>query len=141
MARSQSLSIQTPGAPAEPAKTATELQQQAASDAAAEDAEQIADLTATDSPEVAALKLKLAATEKRNAELLADAQSKANSGLVFEGENPHGKERLAASATKNMTVAEVVAAIDAGKLREPQVYFTCKDGIYCSRANREKAEA
>lgn len=131
MSRSKTLNVQTPGAA--PTASAEELQQQAASDTAADDAEQTQDLTAG-GDEVKALKAKLAALEAKNAELAADLESKAKSAIVFEGENPHGQERLAASATGGMTVAQVMKAIDDKRLPEPMTSYLCKDGNYCRRS-------
>jgi len=128
MARSSNLNIQTPGTP----PTADDLQEQAANEAAAADAEQKQDLTGGD--DVAALKAKLAALEAKNAELTADLESKAKAAIVFEPQTPHGMERLAASATKDMTVAEVMKAIDDKRLTEPMTSYLCADGNYCRRS-------
>lgn len=52
---------------------------------------------------------------------------------VYEPETPHGKANLAASDTATMTVAQVMAAIDAGKLKEPVNSYLCADGYYSRR--------
>lgn len=127
MARSSALDIQTPGA----APSADELSAQAAQENASSDGEQTQDLTAGD--DVEALKAKLAALEVKNAELLADIESKKKSNIIYEPETPHAAERLAASATRDMTVAQVMAAIDAKRLTEPMTNYLCSDGTYCRR--------
>lgn len=142
MSRSKTLNVQTPGAvPAAAATaggddaagmTATELQAQAAEATAAEDSEQTRDLTAG-GDDVAALKAQLAALQAKNAELEADLASKAKSNIVYTPDTPHGLERLATSATAGMTVAQVMAAIDAGRLDEPMTSYLCADGNYCRR--------
>ena len=48
--------------------------------------------------------------------------------MVFEPITKHGAERLALSPTGTLTVAEVMAKIDAGELAEPQTNYLCRDG-------------
>ena len=52
---------------------------------------------------------------------------------VFEPVTPHGKAALASSETAHMTVAEVMAAINTGALREPMNNYLCSDGYYSRR--------
>lgn len=125
MARSSALDIKTPGA----APSADDLAAQAAQENG--DAEQTKDLTVGD--DVEALKAQLADLQAKNAELLADIESKKKSNIIYEPETPHAAERLAASATRDMTVAQVMAAIDAGRLSEPMTSYLCADGTYCRR--------
>jgi molybdopterin converting factor small subunit len=127
MARSYALEIKTPGA----APSADDLAARAAQENGS-DAEQTKDLTVGD--DVEALKEQLAALQARNAELLADIESKKKSNIIYEPETPHAAERLAASATSDMTVAQVMAAIDAKKLPEPMTNYLCADGTYCRRS-------
>ena len=54
--------------------------------------------------------------------------------VVYEPETPHGKEKLAASATGSMTVAQVQQAIDEKRLPEPVTSYLCVDGYYARRA-------
>jgi len=53
--------------------------------------------------------------------------------VVYEPETPHGKEKLAASATAGMTVAKVQQAIDDKRLPEPVTSYLCADGYYARR--------
>lgn len=53
--------------------------------------------------------------------------------VVFEPKTPHGKAALAASDTAEFTVAQVMAKIDAGELREPLNNCLCSDGYYVRR--------
>jgi hypothetical protein len=69
--------------------------------------------------EIAALKAQLAEAKKQS---------------VFEPKTPHGVAALAASDTANMTVAQVMEAIDAGQMSEPQAHYLCRDGYYSTRA-------
>jgi len=56
--------------------------------------------------------------------------------VVYEPKTPHGQARLAASEYADMTVAELVHAIDTGAASElaPSENALCSDGYYCSRA-------
>jgi len=51
--------------------------------------------------------------------------------VVYEPTTPHGLAALESSETANMTVVEVMAAIQAKRLREPVTSYLCKDGYYC----------
>jgi hypothetical protein len=53
---------------------------------------------------------------------------------VYEPVTPHGQAAMDSSATAGMSVAEVMAAVDAGKLREPVTSYLCRDGYYARRA-------
>jgi hypothetical protein len=56
--------------------------------------------------------------------------------VVSEPTTPHGAIALAQSAFAGMTVAELMAGIDAGKYREPPVTSVlCSDGWYARRGN------
>ena len=52
---------------------------------------------------------------------------------VYEPVTPHGAAALKSSDMASMTVAQVMAAIDAGKLREPLASYLCADGYYARR--------
>jgi len=139
MTRSKTLNVQTPGAAPAAAggddaagTSAADVQARAAAATTNEDDEQTRDLTAGDD-DVAALKAELAALKAKNAELAADLESKAKSSIVYTPDTPHGIERLASSATAGMTVAQVMAAIDSGRLDEPVTSYLCADGNYCRR--------
>jgi len=72
------------------------------------------------------------------------AVAEGSDGAPFQPEaeevpTPHGAAALASSETGDMTVAEVMAAIDAGRLREPFNHYLCKDGYYARRLDRERA--
>lgn len=52
---------------------------------------------------------------------------------TFEPVTPRALEKLAASATAGMTVAQVMRAIDDGQLVEPITSYLCADGHYARR--------
>lgn len=81
---------------------------------------------------------RLAALEAENARLRAAAESKPElPQVLYEPVTPHGAEKLAASPTAHLTVAQVMASIDEGRMKEPTTNLLCRDGWYCSRARRE----
>lgn len=67
---------------------------------------------------------------------LAELQAPALPAVVFEPITKHGAERLALSPTGTLTVAEVMAKIDAGELAEPQTNYLCCDGFYARRGRQ-----
>lgn len=73
---------------------------------------------------IAELEAKLAAQE---------AESKLPK-VVYEPVTPHGAAALAASDYAGMTVAELMAMIDAGRAKEPMTSVLCADGWYARRS-------
>jgi len=119
MGRSASQPVQTPGAPAPDTAgsaddSTTATQEQDAS--VVGQAERIAKLEAENA--------------KLRAVVSADAKLPQ---VVYEPQTPHGKEKLAASATAGMTVAQVQQAIDDKRLPEPVTSYLCADGYYARR--------
>ena len=86
-----------------------------------------------DSDDVAQLKAQLAAAQAENAGLKAAAEVSKLPQLVYEPETPHGKLARDASEFKHLTVAQLMAEIDAGNAREPMNSVLCADGYYCRR--------
>ena len=78
----------------------------------------------------------LAALRAEVARLKAGA-APALPSVVYEAPTKHGAARLAASEYADMTVAQLMAAIDSGKVRElPHSQSAlCRDGYYVSRAS------
>lgn len=72
----------------------------------------------------------LAALRAENARLKAKPEL---SQTVFVPETPHGKVAMAASAAAHLTVAELMAKIDAGEAKEPFTSVLCADGYYAAR--------
>jgi hypothetical protein len=72
----------------------------------------------------------LAALRAENAALKAKAELPQT---VFEPETPHGKIARAASEFAHLTVAELMAKIDAGEAKEPFTSVLCADGYYTAR--------
>jgi hypothetical protein len=68
--------------------------------------------------EIAALRAQLAKAKKQS---------------VIEPTTPHGQAALAASDTANMTVAQVMEAIDSGRMPEPKAHYLCRDGYFSTR--------
>lgn len=108
-------SVEVPGEPS--ARTGEDVDASASQDAAPDD--------------VAALRAQLATKEAENAELKAKA---ALPQVVYEPVTPHGAAAMAASAVSEMTVAQVMAEIDAGRLKEPITSYLCSNGYYARRA-------
>lgn len=139
MGRSASQPVQTPGAPAPDTAgsaddSTTATQEQAAlttsTEAAADPDARIAELEAR----IAELEAQLAAQAEENERLRAAAAADPKlPQVVYEPETPHGKEKLAASATAGMTVAQVQQAIDDKRLPEPITSYLCADGYYARR--------
>jgi hypothetical protein len=113
--RSATQTVQTPGAPA-----AEDLPVDGEQDQAAV---------------IAALQAQLAAQTAETERLRAApaAVLAAATSMVYEPQTPHAAEKLAMSPTARMTVAEVMAQIDAGKLAEPVNSYLCRDGYYARR--------
>ena len=134
MGRSASQPVQTPGAPAPDTAgsaddSTTATQEQAASTTSTEAA-------ADPDARIAELEAQLAAQAEENERLRAAAASSQPKlpQVVYEPKTPHGKEKLAASATGSMTVAQVQQAIDEKRLPEPVTSYLCADGYYARRA-------
>lgn len=72
----------------------------------------------------------LAAAEAELAALKAKA---ALPQVVYEPTTPHGAIRLQESEYASMTVAELMARIDAGQVKEPITSALCSDGYYARR--------
>ena len=70
--------------------------------------------------EIAALKAQLAASKLPQ--------------VVYEPVTPNGKRALEASAFAHLTVAQLMAEIDAGNVKEPITSMLCADGYYARRA-------
>jgi hypothetical protein len=86
---------------------------------------------------IARLEAALAAQQAENERLKAEADGEAKlPSVVYEPTTPHGAARLRESETGNMTTAQVIAAIDAGKLPEPVNSYLCRDGYYARRTHR-----
>jgi hypothetical protein len=87
---------------------------------------------------IAELEASLAAAQQAAIEANARATEAASKAalpqVVFEPATPHGSKALAASETGHMTMAEVMAAIDAGQLDEPTNAYLCSDGYYARRS-------
>lgn len=78
---------------------------------------------------------RIAKLEAENAKLRAVVSADAKlPQVVYEPQTPHGAQRLAASATGDMTVAEVMQAIAEGRMVEPVTNYLCRDGYYCRSA-------
>lgn len=81
--------------------------------------------------------------EEKDAEIAALkaelAEAKRLPQVVYEPKTPHGLAALASSDTAGMTVKQVMAAIDAGQLREPLNSYLCADGYYARRVEEKKA--
>lgn len=104
--------VQTPGAPSdEDHETKGPAQVKPGKDSADKDAQ------------IAKLQAELAAAQALNAK--PDLPN-----VVYEPVTPHGKEKLLASDTANMTVAEVMQAIKDGTMSEPISMTLCRDGWY-----------
>jgi hypothetical protein len=114
MSRSTAQPIQTPG----------EVAQEPAAEAQAPSAAPV-------EPEPADQAARIAELEAEIAKLKADPKLPQ---VVYEPETPHGKEKLAESATGGMTVAEVMQAIDDKRLPEPVTTYLCADGYYARRS-------
>lgn len=133
MGRSASQPVQTPGAPAPDTAgsaddSTTATQEQAALTTSTEAA-------ADPDARIAELEAQLAAQAEENERLRAAAAADPKlPQVVYEPETPHGKEKLAASATAGMTVAQVQQAIDDKRLPEPVTSYLCADGYYARRA-------
>lgn len=122
MGRSASQPVQTPGAPA-PDTAGSADDSTTSTEAAADPDARIAELEA-----------QLAAQAEENERLRAAAAADPKlPQVVYEPETPHGKEKLAASATAGMTVAQVQQAIDDKRLPEPITSYLCADGYYARR--------
>jgi len=81
--------------------------------------------------QIAALQAQLAAA---NAQLAAkEAAAAKTPQVVFEPVTPHGAQALDASQFKHLTVAQLVAKIDVGEVKEPFVSVLCADGYYARR--------
>lgn len=86
---------------------------------------------------IAELEAKVAVQAEENERLRAASAAAGDENLpkvVFEPETPHGKAALEASATRGMTVAQVMQAIDEKRLPEPTTSYLCADGYYSRRA-------
>jgi hypothetical protein len=80
----------------------------------------------------AELEVLLAASEAALAAAKAAGSSKMPT-TIYEPVTPHGAIARADSAVAHLTVAQVMAEIDAGRLREPVTGMLCADGYYCRR--------
>ena len=90
-----------------------------------------ASVTTTDSPEVAALKAKLAEAEAKLE--AADSAAKLPQ-VVYEPVTPKGAEAMANNAnTVGMTSKQLLAKIKAGELTMPTSAVLCADGYFCPR--------
>jgi hypothetical protein len=129
MARPQNLTMQNPGAGAPtnpPVKTDSD-----AFDAAAQMGSEPGTDGDGDAPDAAEKDAQIAALKAQLAELTAASKLPQ---VVTEPVTPHGAIALAQSAFAGMTVAELMAGIDAGKYREPPVTSVlCADGWYARR--------
>ncbi len=139
MGRSSALSVQTPGAPAPAEASAPGVDALGTDDsdeAAAAQGAEIPKATPDDTnDELAALRRRVAALEAENAGLAAKAETASQASAIFDANptTPHGIIRMAESETSHMTVKQVMAAIDAGKLSEPNPSYLCADGYYVRR--------
>lgn len=88
-----------------------------------------ADTAAHDGPTLT-VEEQLAAAQAELAALKAKA---ALPQVVYEPKTPHGAAALSASAYASMTVAELMAKIDAGEVKEPITSALCADGYYARR--------
>lgn len=86
-----------------------------------------------DQPQGAATDPQAARIAELEAQLAAAKAPGVHQGETVAPNNPKGREKLAASATASMTVAQVVAAIDAGDMDEPFNSYLCIDGYYSRR--------
>jgi hypothetical protein len=86
---------------------------------------------------IAELEARLAAAQQATSEANARAAEAASKAalpqVVYEPTTPKGAQALAASNTANMTTAQVMLAIDEGKLAEPVCSYLCSDGYYARR--------
>lgn len=114
MPRAATQSVQTPGGEVDPPEAAASRAL-----ANAEHAEE-ADKDAL----IAKLQAQLAAKEK--AEALPQ--------VVFEPKTPNGMRALEASQFAHLTVAQLMAKIDAGEVKEPITSVLCADGYYARRS-------
>lgn len=91
----------------------------------------------TEAPDTATLDpaAELEALRAENARLRAAAQP-ATPSVVYTPETPHGKQAKAASPFAHLTVAELMAKIDAGEAKEPTTNVLCRDGYYTARQDR-----
>jgi len=137
MSRSTSKPAQIPGAPA----TDSDAADTAAQAGAGEGGQGVgnADLNeGTGETVFTTAKPRRATHEEKDARIaeleakLAEAQRLPQ--VVYEPTTPHGAAALAASDTAGMTVKQVMAAIDAGQLREPLSSYLCADGYYARRS-------
>lgn len=121
MGRHASYAIQTPGVIAE--------------DMGDEPDDIVATTGADPAARIAKLEAKVAAQAAENKRLrTAKAADAKLPQVVYEPETHHGKIALEASATRNMTVADVMTAIKDGVLQEPMSSYLCADGYYVKRA-------
>lgn len=121
MGRSASSAIQTPGV------IAADMDDETDNVDATKDTDPAA--------RIATLEAKVAAQAAENKRLRTAKAAEAKlPQVVYEPETPHGKIALEASATRDMTVAGVMAAIKDGTLQEPMNSYLCADGYYVKRA-------
>ena len=88
---------------------------------------------AADSSGTAKLKAQLAAANAENASLRAAAEVSKLPQVVYEPNTPHGVAARASSAFGHLTVNQLMAEIDAGRVREPINSVLCADGYYARR--------
>jgi hypothetical protein len=67
------------------------------------------------------------------AELQAQIAAQKLPQVVYEPTTPKGKQALEASQFAHFTVAQLMAAIDAGEAKEPITSVLCSDGYYARR--------
>lgn len=130
MGRPANLTVQTPGANA-PAQSAQPVGIDIEPDSS-DDPEEIGQ---TDDQAAASADkdAQIAALQAQLAEMQAQAKLPQ---VVYEPITPHGAQALAQSQFAGMTVAQLMAGIDAGKYREPPVTSVlCSDGWYARRGN------
>lgn len=122
MPRPEDQTVQVPGAP-QP-------------DTAAADQAPTADASASESPELAALRAQLAAKDAEIAALQA-AAPKVTDGVVYEPVTRHGAQALAESEFRSLTTSQVHEKLKAGEITlggKPSVL--CADGYYCDPSYR-----
>lgn len=68
------------------------------------------------------------------AQLAAKEEAAKLPQVVYEPLTPKGKFALEASAFAHLSVAELIAEIDAGRCKEPITSVLCRDGYYARRS-------